>query len=362
MTRTSSRLPLQRVLSTLLLLSFVASSLALFPPRAHATSITFRSSATSTAEIITAPSDIVAGDILVLIDHSNGLSTPTTVIPSGFSALSNVSNPNNRQILSYKLANGTEAGASLTGMSSPTTVQKLLVVFSAGAAALTPSSFNGEMTDGNPVAQTVSGSGGTPPLVILGAYYAQEAAADPRTFTVGGSPAKDGEVSGTDGFGSELWLAYKIYDSNPADASIDMDDEANGNALQSGYIEATIPSIPPDTPTNLITTSVTGAVNLSWTAPTSSGSSNLETYGIWRATSPFTATTTATLIASFATSSGTSYSDSSAVHGTVYYYRVTATNSSATSSLSNQKSSGSNSGRIIRLKGGVRILGGVRLR
>jgi hypothetical protein len=109
----------------------------------------------------------------------------------------------------------------------------------------------------------------------------------------------------------------------------------------------------PDAPANLLTTSVTGAVNLSWTAPASDGGANLESYGIWRATSPFTDTANATLIASIATTS-TSYSDTSAVHGTVYYYRVTATNSTATSSLSNQKSSGSNSGRIIRL-GGMRL-------
>jgi fibronectin type 3 domain-containing protein len=110
----------------------------------------------------------------------------------------------------------------------------------------------------------------------------------------------------------------------------------------------------PDAPTNLTTTSITGAVNLSWTAPASSGSSNLKTYGVWRSTSSFTATTSATVIASFATSTGTSYSDTSAVHGTTYYYRVTATNGTATSSLSNQRASGSNSGRIIRL-GGLRL-------
>jgi fibronectin type 3 domain-containing protein len=114
----------------------------------------------------------------------------------------------------------------------------------------------------------------------------------------------------------------------------------------------------PGAPSDLVTTSVTNGVNLSWIAP---GSDGLETYGIWRANSPFTATSSAMLIASIATTS-TSYSDTSVVHGTVYYYRVTATSDTATSSLSNQRASGSNSGRIIRLKGGVRMLGGVRLR
>jgi hypothetical protein len=56
------------------------------------------------------------------------------------------------------------------------------------------------------------------------------------------------------------------------------------------------------------------------------------------------------LLASISTTT-TTYSDTSTVHGTVYYYRVTATNSTATSTLSNQRSSGKNNGRIIRMRG-----------
>ena len=44
---------------------------------------------------------------------------------------------------------------------------------------------------------------------------------------------------------------------------------------------------PPDAPSSLVTSSATGGVNLSWTVPADSGDSNLETYGIWRSTSPF---------------------------------------------------------------------------
>lgn len=109
-----------------------------------------------------------------------------------------------------------------------------------------------------------------------------------------------------------------------------------------------------DAPTNLVTTSTTAGVNLSWTAPTEDGDSNLQTYGVWRSTASFSATTSATLITSFATSTGTTYSDTSAVRGTNYYYSVTATNASATSSLSNQKLSTTNSGRVIRLGGLLR--------
>lgn len=134
------------------------------------------------------------------------------------------------------------------------------------------------------------------------------------------------------------------------------DNDGTAGSGRQGIIVITytaVVSTLPDAPTNLITTSITGGVSLSWTAPASSGSSNLETYGVWRATSPFTATTSAALLISIATTS-TSYSDTSAVRGTIYFYRVTATNGTATSSLSNQKSSSSNSGRVIRLGGLLR--------
>ena len=153
------------------------------------------------------------------------------------------------------------------------------------------------------------------------------------------------------GFAGNHFAHYRIIASGdtPDNNTYDMDDEGDRNTLQSGYL--TFTTAPPDAPTNLTTTSTTGGVSLSWTAPASSGTSNLETYGIWRATASFSAITSATLLTSFATSTGTSYSDTSAVHGTTYYYRVTATNATATSSLSNERSSGSNTGRVIRLKG-----------
>ena len=47
------------------------------------------------------------------------------------------------------------------------------------------------------------------------------------------SPAKDGEVAN----GTTPYLAYKVYNSSPANVSVDMDDEGDGNTLQSCYIE-----------------------------------------------------------------------------------------------------------------------------
>ena len=107
---------------------------------------------------------------------------------------------------------------------------KVLLVFRGNKAAssLNVASVNSEATAGNPTSQTVTSSGGTPPLVVLGGYGA-DTTLTPRTF----SPAKDGEVNSS----IYAYLAWKIYNSSPANVSIDMDDNGGANILQSCYIE-----------------------------------------------------------------------------------------------------------------------------
>lgn len=197
------------------------------------TTITQQSSATSTATTITAPAGINAGDLLVLLDYVIDIfSTPTSVVPSGFTSISDVTSGKTRCILSYKKADGTEGSTSLTGMSSGSgTLYKTLVTFRGDVAATTITSNDpgGQATTGNPTAQTVTASGGSPPLVVIGGY-ASSNNVSPRTM----SPAKDGEV----GNGTNVYIAWKIYNSSPADVSVDMDDEGSAvHCLTSCYIE-----------------------------------------------------------------------------------------------------------------------------
>lgn len=109
-------------------------------------------------------------------------------------------------------------------------------------------------------------------------------------------------------------------------------------------------SNPPSAPQTLTSSSSAGSVNLDWSAPADAGTSNMLTYEIYRHTSTFTATPTATFVASIATTS-TAYSDTGATHGTNYYYGVTATNSEGEGALSNLVFTSPNSGRVIRLGG-----------
>lgn len=207
--------------------------LALEDPTPAPPAILAVTSATSTAATIAVPSSVMAGDLLVLMDraeNSLGGGLPATVVPTGFTSAINTPQFDERQIISAKLADGSDAGSTLTGMDGTSADAKLLLVFRRFPAATSISIQDpaGQATDGNPTAQTINASGGNAPLVAL-AGYSSYGAVSPRTMT----PAKQSEIS----ISTRYFLAWKIYDSSPADVSADMDDEGLGNFLQSLYIE-----------------------------------------------------------------------------------------------------------------------------
>lgn len=201
---------------------------------AQLTTLSEQASATSTSSSVTGPASIAEGDLLVLLDRAqSSISVPAKVIPSGFTEIADTNDGiYTRQVASYKIADGSEASASLTGMNGAVSNDKALYVFRGDVAitSVNVSTPNAEITSIDPAQQTVSASGGTAPLVVLacyGTYFLY--AISPRTF----SPAKDGEINS----GTDLYLAYKIYNSSPSDVTVDMDDEGFYNTLQSFYIE-----------------------------------------------------------------------------------------------------------------------------
>lgn len=189
-------------------------------------------SATSTASTVTGPSTIIAGDILVLWDRaSNAVApAPSSVTPTGFSNVLDFTIGPTKGMASVKVADGSEASASITGMDGSASDRKMLYVFRGNIPATTATAQDAasEGTDGNPAAQTANASGSTKPVIVIGCY-GSGSAVDPRTF----SPAKDGEISAA----TNAWLAYKIYNSSPQDVTIDMDDEGLQNTLGSFYLE-----------------------------------------------------------------------------------------------------------------------------
>jgi fibronectin type 3 domain-containing protein len=93
----------------------------------------------------------------------------------------------------------------------------------------------------------------------------------------------------------------------------------------------------PTAPQNLSATPGNNTVGLSWQAPLNNGGSTVTQYSIYRST---TANSEGPLGAPIATVSGltTSYPDNTAVNGTTYYYKVTATNATGEGALSNEAS------------------------
>jgi hypothetical protein len=208
---------------------------------AFATSLTVPASATSTATTITAPADIQAGDVLLLLDKASDIDggSPTAVVPTGFTNISTLNDTSvQTQICSYKIADGSEASSTITGMVGGNNVRKAMIVIrpDAPATAVNVGSLGAEISNANPAAKSVTASAGSPALIVIGAYGNAFAAISPRTF----STTADAEITPA----TNLYLAYKIYNSSPADTSIDMDDEGTSNALQGFYLEVTVADAP----------------------------------------------------------------------------------------------------------------------
>lgn len=189
--------------------------------------IAFRSSATSTGSTIVAPSNIVAGDLLVLYDNVAG-SAPSSQVPSGFNTITDIPYlASRRAVCSYKIATGSEAGATLTGMSGSTTMAKILLVFSTnGATAGTVKSIQSYYDDGNPPAQTITSGSGTAPLLVCGFIRSPTGSGNSM------SPTQDGIIlNGTVHYGY-----YKIYNSSPSNVTFDTG-TGNFTTLISFFIE-----------------------------------------------------------------------------------------------------------------------------
>lgn len=183
------------------------------------------------ASSITAPSSIQKGDLLVTYNHSyNASSTiPTAATPSGFTQIHNSSlstaSKSARAISAYKVADGTEGGTTLTGMGGAVPVLYILVfrTNSASPAATLLYTGNGggaNMTNANPTDYTLTLSARTKPLVAIGVYYNETAA------QISFSPTPDNQIPATD---SNYRVAWKIYNSSPANVTVSAGDGGNVN-------------------------------------------------------------------------------------------------------------------------------------
>jgi hypothetical protein len=184
----------------------------------------------------TLPIGIQAGDLIVVLDMAgnSGGPAPSAVTPAGFTNAINAAGAASRTMLSFKIANGTEGGTSVNGMNGEDEC-KLTYVFRGDRPITAASAFgvNSQVdVAGNPSPQVVAALGGVAPLIVLAGYGTIGLNfVDPRTF----SPAKDGEIAVLSAGGAlDMWLAYKAYNSAPANVTVDMDDEGLDNLVSCG--------------------------------------------------------------------------------------------------------------------------------
>lgn len=195
--------------------------------------LTQQFSVTASASSVSVSGQVQSGDLIVHMNVArNFTGAPNNVTPTGFTHITDFLQ-DARMSLNYKISNGSET--TIFGMVGGVENYTLVYTFRGDVPILSVAAQD-VTTEGNtadPAAQTQNAGSGVAPLVIFGCYRATTAV-DPRTFTVGGSAAKDGEISPS----TLVYLAYKIYNSSPQDAVIDMDDEGN-NMLASFFLECT---------------------------------------------------------------------------------------------------------------------------
>jgi len=191
---------------------------------------------TSTASTIVVPSNIVVGDVMVLIQRSRGsVTTPVDVTPTGWTDVGAAVNVSQGVVLTrvshkFKVAESSDSGATVTGMNGDADNFKILLVFrlTTTATSVSPQSLAGEMVGGDPSAQIVTSGGGTTPLIVVASFGEKGGNQTGISF----SPAEDGIVTNTDIDGY-----FKIYNSSPANVTVDLGDGGDGNSLCSFYLE-----------------------------------------------------------------------------------------------------------------------------
>ncbi|NIR50013.1 hypothetical protein GWO43_16060 [candidate division KSB1 bacterium] len=200
--------------------------------------LTFQSSATSTADTITLPSDVQAGDVMVLCQRAqtNFGGPPSDVTPTGWTDVGAAVNVDDGAAIrvshKYKIAEAGDASSSVTGMDGANGDWKIVFVFRPDNAAdsVAPQDLAGEITDGDPASQTANASVGTEPLIVLASFGERGGNQTGISF----SPAEDGSVANTD-----IDFYRKIYNSSAADVTVDLGDGGNDNSLCSFYLEVT---------------------------------------------------------------------------------------------------------------------------
>lgn len=192
--------------------------------------LTFVTSAISTGSTIVIPSDAAIGDLAILFDHAeNDHFYPDLVTPTGWTAINNVNayvSIRKAALSRKKLVSG-DPGATITGMNGNLVNRKVIAVFRPNNAIGTVTTYdsNTEGTWTAPASQVLETQ--TAPYVAIGATWCDSI------------PAWTAWNDGTVDNDYYTRLAYKVYNSSPANVTVALAEYGEDNILASCIVKVT---------------------------------------------------------------------------------------------------------------------------
>lgn len=173
------------------------------------------------------PSDAAAGDLMILILAAYG-STSGSGAPTGFTTLTEALDSNFRFNLSYQVLAADDLGDPVTNTLSGSLATKGILIFRPDKTITTleVGSANSEITDGNPAAQVIAGTGQLTPALMFGFYGCNCAALSGISM----SPTQEEEIDEPSISQRWRWIIYNQGET-PGNVTIDLGDGGNENGL-----------------------------------------------------------------------------------------------------------------------------------
>lgn len=192
----------------------------------------------SGAASIVVPSNVSAGDVLFFGNYAaTGSAIPGPVTPPGFVNVINTSilasgssGSSVRMTAFYKLANGSEAGATYTGMNGSVSSIVFMVFksFTGVFGTLTPLDIAQQtVRNSTPTPQTINCAGAILPLVAFGMAHRSA-----TTAALAMTPNNQIISVPTAAFS----VGYQIYNTNPTNISVSCPNSGLENSLASFYL------------------------------------------------------------------------------------------------------------------------------